>query len=59
LFTKNYNTTNHELKIGNELLDVVRPAARQGVDAEGALRQALTEFERDVRSAESSLLDHP
>lgn len=57
--SENVDNSNDAVKIGNELLDLVRRAARQGVDAEGALRQALTEFERDVRSAESSLLDHP
>lgn len=50
------NRTDAE-KIGFELLEIVRRAARLGIDAEGALRQTLTSVEGSARRAEAELTD--
>jgi len=39
--------------VGHALLDVVARAQAEGVDAEGALREATRDFERAVREAET------
>ncbi|WP_435298413.1 MazG family protein [Timonella sp. A28] len=51
--SENVDNRSDAEKIGFELWDVVRRSARLGVDAEGALRQILTEIEGNARCAES------
>jgi XTP/dITP diphosphohydrolase len=45
--------------LGAQLLELVRHADAEGVDAEGALRAALRELEADVKAAEAAAANTP
>ena len=51
--SENVDNISDAEKIGFELLEIVRRAARSGIDAEGALRQTLHRVEASARRIES------